>query len=98
MAKTRKIMQLNKEGYYTDKEEKNLRVKVEEGNNFSAMMSLVSELGFSISLPIAGGALLGQFLDNKLGTSPRITLSLIFTGLIIGILNIYRLINLTDKK
>lgn len=98
MAKTHKILQLNKEGNYSEKEENKNRVKKEEGDNVSAMVSIASELGFSISLPIAGGALLGQYIDGKLGTSPRVTLSLIFTGLILGIINIYRLLKITEKK
>lgn len=72
--------------------------KEKERTKFSAMMSLASELGFSISLPLVGGAVLGQFLDNKFGTAPRLTLSLIVTGLMIGFANIYFIIRDSEKN
>ena len=40
------------------------------------------QMGLSIALPIAGGAILGKILDEKFAQYPRCTL----TGLIIGIL------------
>ena len=64
---------------------------------FLAMISLASELGFSISLPIAGGAILGQFLDSRLHTNPRMTLSLIFFGLIISGVNIFFIMKENEK-
>lgn len=84
-------MQFSKDKLLEEKEEEEIpRENEEKGRSrFLAMISLASELGFSISLPIAGGALLGQILDNKFSTSPKITLSLIFLGLFIGAANIY---------
>lgn len=90
MVGTRKVLQFTKDKFLEEKEEEKPKEDEQKGRNkFLAMISLASELGFSISLPIAGGALLGQFLDNKFSTSPRITLSLIFFGLFIGAANIY---------
>jgi ATP synthase protein I len=44
-------------------------------------------------LPIIGGVYLGHWLDGLLdGYSTRWTLSLLFTGLVIGIFNVYFLI------
>ena len=62
---------------------------LKEKKRTAEMLSLVGQLGYSISLPIIGGAFLGRLLDVKFDSSPRITLSLIFFGLFIGITNIY---------
>lgn len=86
----RKVLRFNKDKFLHEELEDE-KPKDNEGSQskFLAMISLASELGFSISLPIAGGAILGQFLDNKFHTLPRMTLSLIFFGLFIGAANIY---------
>jgi F0F1-type ATP synthase assembly protein I len=55
-------------------------------------------LGFSISLPIAGGAVLGFMIDNKFGSHPRWTLSLLFTGIFIAGGAIYQAIKETKKE
>ncbi len=62
------------------------------------MISLVSQLGLSISLPIVGGAFLGQFLDDKFHLYPKMTLSLIFLGVIISVSNVYFMIKKLDKE
>lgn len=93
-------MQFTKDKFLEEKEEEEKPKEDEQKarSRFLAMISLASELGFSISLPIAGGALLGQFLDNKFSTSPRITLSLIFFGLFIGVTNIYFIMKESEQE
>jgi ATP synthase protein I len=50
-------------------------------------------LGLVMVLPIIGGVYLGHWLDSMVeGYSTRWTLSLLFTGLVIGIFNVYFLI------
>jgi len=73
-------------------ERKLSKSKSDKQDKFLPVVSLATEFGFSISLPIVGGAVLGQFLDNKLNLAPKMTLSLIFLGLFIGIANIYLII------
>lgn len=46
-------------------------------------LSLAWELGYTIAVPIVILALLGRFLDKKLGTSPFLLLTGIFLSLII---------------
>lgn len=46
-------------------------------------LSLAWELGYTIAVPIVILALLGRFLDKKLGTSPFLLLAGIFLSLII---------------
>lgn len=100
MVKTRKVLRFTSEKLLTETEEEEKPKESDEKGRtkFLAMISLASELGFSISLPIAGGAILGQFLDSQLHTGPRITLSLIFFGLFIGAANIYFIMKESEKE
>ncbi len=67
-------------------------------NKLFRSLALAGNLGLSTALPIVGGALLGSFLDNKFGTSPKMTLSSIFIGIIISVANIYFTIKEIDKN
>ena len=49
-----------------------------------------SGIGFSLIVPLVGGAFLGSYLDNKIDSGPKITLSLIFFGLFIGLYTMYK--------
>lgn len=80
-------------------EEKKLLLKNKKAEKkFFTTISLASQIGFTISLPIVGGALLGKFFDDKLSSSPRMTLSLIFFGLFIGVLNVYKILKEIEKS
>ncbi|MBI3954809.1 AtpZ/AtpI family protein, partial [Candidatus Gottesmanbacteria bacterium] len=61
--------------------------EVSEKSRFLEGLELASNLGFTIAIPIVIGAVLGSFLDNKLNTSPKLTLSLIMLGLFISFYN-----------
>jgi ATP synthase protein I len=53
----------------------------------------IGTLGLVMVLPMIGGVYLGHWLDGMVeGYSTRWTLSLLFTGLVIGIFNVYFLI------
>lgn len=98
MVKNRKVLKFTKDKLLKEYIEEEKPIDNEESQGkFLAMISLASELGFSISLPIAGGAILGQFLDNKFHTLPRMTLSLLFLGLFIGAANIYMIMKESEK-
>lgn len=100
MIKTKKILKLDENKLYEEEidEKKEVKEKEEQRQKFVAMVSLASELGFSIAIPIAGGALLGQFLDNKFNTNPRMTLSLLFLGLMLAAANIYFIMKESAKE
>lgn len=100
MIKKRKVLHFTKEKFLEEKieDEKPSEDEKESRDKFLAMISLASELGFSISLPIAGGAILGWILDGKFHTSPRITLSLIFLGIMLGAANIYFIMKESEEK
>ena len=59
-----------------------MKEKVSTNENSWSAVSLAWELGYSIAIPLVGLALVGRFLDKKLGTSPW----LILTGILISIL------------
>lgn len=55
-------------------------------------LQLASDLGFAIAIPLAGGALVGAYLDRRFHTKPIITLSLIFLGLILSFITIFKIV------
>mgnify|MGYP001618279474 CR=1 FL=1 len=73
------------------------KIKMVKQDKFPQMISLVSQLGLSISLPIVGGAFLGQFLDKTFHLYPKMTLFLIFLGVFIAGSNIYFLIKKLEE-
>lgn len=50
------------------------------------------EFGFTIVIPIVGGAILGRFLDDTYGIHPRATLVLLFAGVFIALYLFYKMI------
>lgn len=56
-------------------------------------LGLIGEIGFAISMPIAGGALMGVVIDRTLSTTPKATLSLLFLGVIVSFINILKTVN-----
>jgi ATP synthase protein I len=61
--------------------------------NLLSQTVYIGTLGLVMVLPIIGGVYLGRWLDGMVqGYSTRWTLSLLFTGLVIGIFNVYFLI------
>ena len=53
---------------------------------------LAFELGFSLSIPIVGGVLLGRWLDTQFTTKPILTLILLLGGVIISFLNLFTIV------
>jgi F0F1-type ATP synthase assembly protein I len=66
-------------------------------DNFLSLVSLATNLGFSLSLPIVIGAFIGVYLDKTLGIQPKMTLSLIFTGVLISFSYIYKFLKENKK-
>jgi ATP synthase protein I len=98
MVRKQKVLHFTRDKLLQETKVRKESKEDKEGRSkFLTMISLASGLGFSISLPIAGGALLGHFLDRKFGTTPRMTLSLIFLGLMIGVANIYFIMKESEK-
>jgi ATP synthase protein I len=72
---------------------KRLRRAERERQTLMAQTVYLGTLGLVFVLPVIGGAYLGQWLDTQLeGYSVRWTLSLIFLGLVVGMVNVWLLI------
>lgn len=54
------------------------------------LLGLVSDVGFTIALPIVGGVMLGKILDDRFHTSPMLTLSFLFLGIFLGFAAVYQ--------
>lgn len=61
-------------------------------------LGLIGEIGFAIAVPIAGGALVGVVIDRTWSTTPKATLSLLFLGVIVSFLNLYRTVKTITKE
>ncbi|MDI1230906.1 AtpZ/AtpI family protein [Methylobacter svalbardensis] len=61
--------------------------------NLLSQTVYIGTLGLVMILPVIGGVYLGRWLDGMMeGYSMRWTLSLLFTGLVVGIFNVFFLI------
>lgn len=65
---------------------------------FLSVLAVGSQLGFTISFPIAGGVLLGVFLDKKLGTAPTLTLLLLGLGVVVSFTTLIRILKELNNK
>jgi ATP synthase protein I len=86
------------------KDRHNLKTKIEnqvirmkkaeqDRPNLLSQTIYIGTLGLVMVLPVIAGAYLGNWLDGMMaGYSMRWTLSLLLTGVVIGILNVYFLI------
>lgn len=61
-------------------------------------VGLATELGFSIALPLVGGAFLGRYLDQVRDTYPKATLSLLSIGFLLSLVNFIRILQDIIKK
>jgi predicted F0F1-ATPase subunit len=57
--------------------------------HFWRLVATVSSLGWSMALPIVGGALLGSYLDKVTGQEFVWTVGLLFGGVAIAFYNLY---------
>lgn len=60
--------------------------------NFWRLVATVSSLGWSMTLPIVGGALLGSYLDRVTGQEFVWTVGLLFGGVAIAFYNLYHIL------
>ena len=76
-----------------DDQIKRIRKADRERPNLLAQTIYIGTLGLVMVLPMIAGAYLGHWLDGMLpGYSMRWTLSLLFTGIVVGVFNVYFLI------
>jgi len=58
---------------------------------FWRLAAMMSSLGWSLVLPIVGGALLGNYLDKVTGQEFAWTVGLLFTGVAMSLYNLYHI-------
>lgn len=76
-----------------------MKEKSEKNEKSWSAVSLAWELGYSIAVPLVGLALLGRFLDKKLGTSPWLLLFSILVSILISSYLVYKkTVNILDKE
>jgi ATP synthase protein I len=72
---------------------KRIKKAEHERPNLLSQTVYIGTLGLVMVLPIVAGVYLGRWLDGLVaGYSTRWTLSLLFTGVVIGMFNVYFLI------
>lgn len=92
VEKQKKILRFDKENkLIIENNNPEIEQKEEEEINFSRALSLTTEFGLSIALPIAGGAFLGHIIDQRLATAPRMTLFFIFLGIVVAVYTFYKM-------
>nr|WP_278245008.1 AtpZ/AtpI family protein [[Clostridium] dakarense] len=63
------------------------------------MLSLLTQVGLMILIPILGCAFIGQFIDSKLNTSPIFLLIFIILGIGGAFMSVYKtLVTYTKRK
>ena len=61
-------------------------------------LGYIGQIGFSIAIPIAGGALLGTYLDEKQQSYPTMTLSFLFLGIVVSLVTFVKTIQEIVQK
>ena len=93
-AQKRKVLKLDENRKFTVVEEPS---KIEKDIKIFSI-GLASEIGYSIAIPIVVGALVGVWLDKRFNTAPKLTLSLLFGGLILSFVNLFRIVDDIIKR
>lgn len=86
----RKILQFDRGKLTARVEEVAPKDTREDKKRFYKTLSASLSLGTSIVLPIAGGALLGRYLDTVFSSSPIATLVLLSTGVLVSFYTLIR--------
>ncbi len=69
-------------------------------NRFSIYkgLALITHMGLLMVIPIIGGVYLGGILDTKLNTGNLFLIVLTIIGVIVGFLNVYKMVMKDIKK
>ena len=60
--------------------------------HFWRLVAIMSSLGWSLVVPIVGGALLGNYLDRITGREFTWTIGLLFGGVAMSLYNLYHIL------
>lgn len=61
-------------------------------------LGVLATAGITFVVATAGGALLGWFLDGRLGSSPLLTLLGLGLGIAVGFRELYRMIKAAERQ
>jgi len=62
-------------------------------------LGLVGQMGFSVALPIAGGAIFGRYVDTHWWSYPKGTLTFLIMGVVLSAVSFIRIVlTVTEKK
>lgn len=61
-------------------------------------LGLVGQIGYTVAIPLAGGAIVGSFIDRTLGTGTKGALVGLAIGFIVSIVGFVRVIKEAMKK
>lgn len=67
------------------------------GPRFHRQLALLTSIGTSFAVTSAGGFVIGNWLDGKLGTRPWLTIVLGLMGVVGAFLNLIRTLDAVDK-
>lgn len=88
-GKKRRVLRLSEGKFIPGEEKRELtEIKEKQREKFFRSLSLATELGFLIAIPLAGGVVLGVWVDNTFSTHPKFTLSLLGAGVVIACANL----------
>lgn len=59
---------------------------------------LAGEIGFTVAIPIAGGAIVGSYIDGRLHSYPNCTIIFLFVGIALSIINFIVIVKSILKK
>ncbi len=71
--------------------------KVDE-TGFWYYVGFAGDLGFTIAVPIAGGAFIGMWIDKHWSMYPTMTLSLLFLGIAVSFIGFIRIVRDLIKR
>ncbi|MBI5620045.1 AtpZ/AtpI family protein [Candidatus Gottesmanbacteria bacterium] len=97
-AKERYDLILNGSGLHKTKKEDSAKTG-SIGPDWYYYLGFVGHIGFTIAVPIAGGALLGGYVDRVWSIYPKGTLSFLLLGIVISGLSFYKIVrDIITKK
>lgn len=67
------------------------------GKNWQYYLGFIGEIGFTITIPIVVGLLIGKYIDNRWNFYPKATVSGLLLGLVISIMNLVRTVQAIIK-
>ncbi len=69
---------------------KQRRVTESDKEKEASALSVATTFGYALVIPLVGGVVLGKVLDERFGSSPKLTLLFLFIGLVVGIATLYK--------